>query len=246
MEIRFGTAIRRSAIVFVAAAMGFTGSASATLIDRGGGMIYDNVLDITWLQDANYGRSSPYTEAELNVVYNFGGLMTWANATAWASTLTYGGYSDWRLAATNLTSPTATYHDCSVGSAAACATSGNELGYMYYFNLDGTGDNTGSQTSGSVTLFDIKDTYWSSTQFNSFANPVYDFKVGDLFLETLTNDPFFTTLHNYAWAVRDGDVIAAAPEPASLLLIGLGALGLGSMRQRRRGVRVQSSLKPAP
>jgi|RifCSPlowO2_12_1023861.scaffolds.fasta_scaffold474522_1 hypothetical protein len=30
------------------------GRAQATLIDRGGGLIYDNVLNITWLQNANY------------------------------------------------------------------------------------------------------------------------------------------------------------------------------------------------
>ena len=30
-----------------------SGVAQATLVDRGNGMIYDNVLDVTWLQDAN-------------------------------------------------------------------------------------------------------------------------------------------------------------------------------------------------
>ena len=30
------------------------GRAQATLINRGGGLIYDNVLNITWLQNANY------------------------------------------------------------------------------------------------------------------------------------------------------------------------------------------------
>jgi hypothetical protein len=36
------------------AGMVFTGSAQATLLDRGNGLIYDDVLNITWLQDANY------------------------------------------------------------------------------------------------------------------------------------------------------------------------------------------------
>ena len=29
-------------------------NATAALYDRGNGLIYDDVLDITWLQDANY------------------------------------------------------------------------------------------------------------------------------------------------------------------------------------------------
>ena len=35
-------------------------SAHAVLVDRGGGMLYDTVLNITWLQDANYAKTSGY------------------------------------------------------------------------------------------------------------------------------------------------------------------------------------------
>ncbi|MDZ7752733.1 MAG: hypothetical protein U5S82_13950 [Gammaproteobacteria bacterium] len=38
----------------MAAMLMLSGAASATLFDRGRGLIYDDVLDITWLQDANY------------------------------------------------------------------------------------------------------------------------------------------------------------------------------------------------
>ncbi|NNF16437.1 MAG: hypothetical protein HKN70_06795 [Gammaproteobacteria bacterium] len=33
-------------------------STTAALHDRGNGLIYDDVLDITWLQDANYALTS--------------------------------------------------------------------------------------------------------------------------------------------------------------------------------------------
>ena len=35
-------------------------SANAALYDRGNGLIYDDVLDITWLQDANHAKTSGY------------------------------------------------------------------------------------------------------------------------------------------------------------------------------------------
>ena len=55
-------------------------SASAELIDRSGGLIYDTDLNVTWLQDANMG-----------------GERSWQDAGDWASSLVYQGYSDWRL-----------------------------------------------------------------------------------------------------------------------------------------------------
>ena len=38
----------------------FTVSAQAALYDRGNGLIYDDVLNITWMQDANYAQTSGY------------------------------------------------------------------------------------------------------------------------------------------------------------------------------------------
>src|SRR5262245_17394520 len=62
--------------------------ANALLIDLGGGMIYDTDYDLTWLQDANYSRTSGF-DAD--------GFMTWNEAMDWASGLVYSGYDDWRL-----------------------------------------------------------------------------------------------------------------------------------------------------
>lgn len=77
-------------VVVALAAVGLmaTGSAQAALLDRGGGLIYDDVLDITWLQGANYAKTSGY-DAD--------GRMNWSAANVWAEALSYGGYSDWRL-----------------------------------------------------------------------------------------------------------------------------------------------------
>ena len=70
------------------------GTAQAALVDRGGGLIYDTDLDITWLQDANYAQTSGFSGT---------GLMNWSQATNWAANLSYFDsvrnvtWNDWRL-----------------------------------------------------------------------------------------------------------------------------------------------------
>ncbi|MCP4009270.1 MAG: hypothetical protein GY726_07125 [Proteobacteria bacterium] len=74
--------------------MGLTGAAQAALHDRDVGLIYDDLLDIAWLQDLNYAQTSGY-DAD--------GLMTRDNAVTWAGGLSYydsvraATCDDWRL-----------------------------------------------------------------------------------------------------------------------------------------------------
>ncbi len=67
------------------------GKAQATLIDRGSGLIYDDVLNITWVADANL------CVALNNCVNSATGAMTWDDANTWAANLDYQGFDDWRL-----------------------------------------------------------------------------------------------------------------------------------------------------
>lgn len=108
--------------------IGYSIAGHAALYDRGGGMIYDSTLDITWLQDANYAKTSGYSA---------NGEMSYAEAQTWASNLVYGGYADWRLPSTR-GSGTSTY-----GSAYAIGTDSDtgiaittgEMGSLYYDSL---------------------------------------------------------------------------------------------------------------
>ena len=59
-----------------------TTTTKAELIDRGGGLIYDTCLDITWLQNPLWGQTQE---------------QTWDEAKEWVEILVYQGYSDWRL-----------------------------------------------------------------------------------------------------------------------------------------------------
>jgi len=71
------------AVMAMVTMLWFTTPTHATLWDRGGGLIYDDDLNITWLQNAGLG-----------------GKKTWYDAMAWANNLVYEGYDDWRLPTT--------------------------------------------------------------------------------------------------------------------------------------------------
>ncbi len=86
------TNFKKTATIVLLAGLGFTGASHVSLIDRGNGLLYDSVLNVTWLQDANYAHTSGYAGADSTEAMN------WATAKTWASDLVYGGYSDWRLA----------------------------------------------------------------------------------------------------------------------------------------------------
>ena len=200
--------------MLLVAGIGVVGSASAALIDRGGGLIYDDDLNITWLQDANYARTSGH-DAD--------GRMTWAQAMAWAANLVYGGFDDWRL-------PTALNQD-GTGPCFGLNCANSEMGHLYYTEL---GNAAGAAVINAGPFINLQlDVYWSSTENAGDPDAAWDFFFrdnGDGGLQGFT----LKDGNLFAFAVRTGDVGAAAvSEPASLLLLGLGALGLGWAHRRR-------------
>jgi len=205
------------------------GTAQAATFDRGNGLIYDDVLDITWLQNANLGAGSIFDDGSNNT----DGRMTWNSAVAWADDLSFGGFDDWRLASMSVAGglPTgsgsgASIVDCSTATELSCRD--NELGYMFYQNLVG---NSGDNLIGNQGLFEnISVTHWSGTELAP--NPV-----GAFFFVFNNGTPLAGGKQSSAlsaWAVRSGDISATVPEPATAMLLGLGLLGWMGAANRKR------------
>jgi len=209
--------------------------AQAALHDRGGGLIYDDVLEITWLQNANYGASSSYD----NGYSTTDGRMTWANAVAWADNLSYYDsvrdvtYSDWRLPTVSPINGSSFqyfsgsdywsgtrdegYNVSASGTAYAGAT-GSELAYMYYNNLGNKGYlNTAGQTQSGYGLVDDANNPNDESLFTNLQSNVYwsgteyaPNSSNAWFFHTILGSQFadFKDIDYYAMAVHPGDVAA--------------------------------------
>ena len=235
------TTIRMGALG-VAATLAMTGAAQAALIDRGGGLIYDTDLNVTWLQDANYAQTSGY---------DTDGLMLWTTATTWAADLTYHDsirnvtYDDWRLPTTTDTGTSGcnfAYSGTDCGYNVDPASS--EMAHLYFFELGNlsyyttTGANSGAYEGGTnpnSTLDNVgpfinfqSSIYWSGTEYAPNTSDAWLFYTFDGY-------QYYTSKPNsyYALAVRPGDV-AAVPEAQTYALM-LAGLGLIGWRARRRG-----------
>jgi hypothetical protein len=244
------------------AALALPGTAHAALIERlGGDAFYDDVLDITWLTDANLAASNTFGVAGINL----NGSMTWNTANAWIAGMNAAdhlGFDDWRLptlspidgvafdttfsnnATTDLGNARTTTDGSDGGWRDGAGTPVSEMGYMYYVNLGNLGFCTpndvspgscvaqaGSGLANTADFMNLQSGggYWSGVEFDSGNAWHFLFLFGD-------QRPFGKNLDRFAWAVRSGDVEAAAtvPEPATAALLGASLIGFAAARRRAR------------
>lgn len=232
---------RKIAVTMVVGAMSLTmiESPDAALIDRGNGLIYDDVLNVTWVQDVALAQT---------LGQDSDGRFDWSGANAWVSQLVYAGYDDWRLptlSPVNGTSWNQVFHcdgsaDYGYGIAAPGGASagftGNELAYMYHVNLGNVSACTGEgpylagkewgpdvgvqnasfvdpltgETVSFLNLEDLKRSFWTDhVPTQSTAPYTWLFKYNGF------NDWAATSNFERAWAVRDGDVLPVVSPPTA-------------------------------
>lgn len=221
--------------------------ANAALFDRGHGIYYDDVLNVSWLQDANYARSQYVSSA--GAFGDADGKMNWNEATTWANSLNFAGYDDWRLPSVspvNGTDFNLTYSDTgSTDFGYNLGKPSSELAYMHYSNLknaslyapfgvrNGCGNNLPDQCMLNTLPFtNVQPAeYWTGTEIAPGSDSVFHFNtaIGLQYGSTKTGD------ERFAWAVRDGDV-TAVPEPKSLLMMLFGFLSLLIFRNGLKSV----------
>jgi Protein of unknown function (DUF1566) len=224
------------------------GSANAALLSRAGGQAYyDDVLDITWLANANLADTNDFGVAGINA----NGSMTWSTAQSWIGAMNaanYLGTNTWRLPTVEpLNGSTFNYTGSYNGSTDAgsnqseqgtayAGSTGSEMAHLFYNTLNNKGYcdpllSTGGICSspqagwglsnvGPFSNFQSKD-YWSGTEYAPNTSYAWRFN----FFDGNQNMGGSKASHMYsAWAVRSGD-IAPVPVPGAIWLFG-GAVGL--------------------
>lgn len=163
----------------------------AELHDRGNGLIYDDVLDVTWRQDVALS-----------------GWVNYSTAVSWVDTLDYGGFSDWRLPNTP-------------GTAQGFINEGEtgHLYYTELGNSAGSYNiNVGPFINMPATQYNVPDIEYNHARFWLNGEPLqpdyawdFTFRYDNIYASQnysgMQNSGPAAQGNLYAWAVRDGDVI---------------------------------------
>lgn len=226
--------------------------ARAELIDRGGGLIYDTKLNVTWLQDANYAKTIGFKDPVF--AWLAPGQMWWGNAEWFVGQLSYydsvrkNTWEDWRLPKISPvngigwswaegknyagSSDYNAFNISAPGSAFPASTC-HELSFMYYINLVNLAPFDAS--ANPQTGYGLRNYgRFKNVQSDAYAEQYRPQDVTDcygcvqspafLFGNGLESD--WVDDFVYVWPVRDGDVglaAASTPVPEPATILLLGS-----------------------
>lgn len=222
------------------------GSANAALLSRAGGQAYyDDILDITWLTNANLADTNDFGVTGINA----NGTMTWAKANEWIgamNTANWLGTNDWRLPTVEpLNGSTFNYslsyngstdygYNQSEQGTAYAGSTASEMAHLFYNTLNNKGycspsivypictAQAGRGLSNTGPFSNLQPYYyWSGTTYAPDASNAWGFN-------------FYGGYQNYtsktnafdAWAVSPGDALVPVPGAVWMFGSALGVMGL--------------------
>ena len=185
---------------------------------------YDDVLDITWLADANFARTSGH-DAD--------GMMDWPTATAWVENLDYFGITGWRLPALAPLNGSSYNHTFSNNGTTdvgfGIRGTQSELAHLYYVTLGNKGlckpddadpgscvvqSGWGLKNAGPFVNVGAIAGHWTGAESMC---PCGSLKTWLIDMTNGRQGQLLGSNLQGAWAVRDGDV-APTGDLASLTL----------------------------
>ncbi len=218
---------------------------AVALGDASTAFLYDSTLNITWLADMNYAKSSGHSAD---------GRLNWFNAMAWADALTIGSFNGWRLP--TMMDTGAVGCDASTDGGTDCgynvqtktgSTVYSEWAHLYYVTL---GNLALCAPGGGTPTSCESQSGWGLSNTAYFQNMQTDYYWSGLSYAPDSADAWFFGAKyggqshapvGAAWfavAVRRGDVLQVAsnqvPEPQGLLLALAALIGLSATVRRRR------------
>lgn len=236
------------------------GYSQASLIDLGNGLVYDDVLGIHWLQNANLAATETFGVSGIDA----SGGMSWDTAKLWIQAMnsaSYLGYSSWRLpdvsplngasfiyAASNDGSADRGYNITAPGTLYA-GSPANEMSHLFHNslgNLSYCAVAPGNPDADCISP--TPDNYWSWGLVNTgpFTNLLPD-RYWSNTEHTLEDWRAFDfgfgdgrtgTGHKGGYfhliAVLDLKPTSEVPVPAAIWLLGSGLAGLVAASRRSR------------
>jgi Protein of unknown function (DUF1566) len=198
-------------------------TSNATLLSRlSGQAYYDTVLNVTWLADANYAKTSGFDAT---------GQVSWTQALAFIGALNtadYLGVNHWRLpTATDTGTPGCNFAVAGTDCGYNVDLATGEMAHLFYESLGNTGAyNTSAVVQPCISAslpYCLSNAgpfsslqpsiYWSGAEYAPDTIRAWDFvfSSGIQFADAKTSNGF-------AWPVLDGD-IAAVPVPSAAGLL---------------------------
>ena len=190
---------------------------------------YDTALNITFLADANFAKTSHAATALAD-----GRFQTWYDATNWVKSINVDGFDGWRLPNSD--------PSCHFPDYGSCDRLKSEYHYLFLADLGGTyGYNIATSHNDNYALFrNIQGgwAYWSSTEF--VPGWAFLWSTASTQPATAPKVPIYPVGAPYfAWPVRNGDIpikLIEVSEPVELGLFGISLVSLALLR--RKGLRI--------